>query len=106
MYNMLHRKISTRPNGTTFYTSNLQPGEIIHMDFVFYNVTSIIGLNYILTIVCANNIILWVFHNTSRQSPGRIIHFFLTTLKNKQHPRKCVRIDEDYDLENSTYFTN
>ena len=44
--------MSTLPKVTTVYTSNIQPGELIHMDFSFYNVTYIREFNYTLTVVC------------------------------------------------------
>ena len=56
-------------------------GEIIHMDFAFYNVTSIRGLSFIITAVCSNTRMLWVFINAPKQSTVCIICFILTTLK-------------------------
>ena len=41
-----------------------------------------------------------------KKYPVFIIRFILTTFKNEQHPCKCVRVDEDGALENSTYITN
>ena len=50
--------MTTLPKGTTIYTTNLQPGELIHMDFDFYNVTSIRRFTSMLNIFCAKTIIL------------------------------------------------
>ena len=44
--------IKTLPKGKTVETTNLQPGEIIHMDFAFYNVTPILGFTSMLDVVC------------------------------------------------------
>ena len=98
--------MTTFPKGTTFDTSNLQPGEIIHVDFYLYNVTSIHGFTSVLTVFCAKTIIMLVFPTTYKLSPFRIIHFILTTLNNDQHPCKRVRVNEDGDLENSLDVTN
>ena len=106
MYNMLHRKVTTLPKGTTVDTSNLQPRELIHMDFYFYNVISILGITSILTVVCEKTRIIWVFPTASKQSPVCIIHLILTTLNNEQHPWKHVIFDEDGALENPTDVTN
>ena len=76
------------------------------MDFAVYNITFIRGFNLIITVVCAKTRILWVFPTASKRSPVRIIIFILTTLNNKQHPCKTVRVDEDGALENSTDLTN
>ena len=49
----------TFPKGITIDTTNLQPGEIIHVDFSFYNVTSAKCFTSIITVVCAKTIMLW-----------------------------------------------
>ena len=54
-------KNTTFPKGTTVDTSNLKPGELIHMEFSLYNVTSICGFTSMITVVCAKTIMLWVF---------------------------------------------
>ena len=46
--------MKTINKGTSIDTSNYQPGELIHMEFAFYNVISIRGFNCMLTLVCAN----------------------------------------------------
>ena len=46
--------MKTITKGTTVDTSNLQPGELVQMDFSFYNVISIHGFTSILTGVCTN----------------------------------------------------
>ena len=75
-------KMKTLPKRTTVDTTNLQPGELILIYFSFYNVTSICRFTFMLTVVCANTRILWVFHIVSKRSPVHIILFLLTTLKN------------------------
>ena len=87
--------MTTLPKGATFDTSNLQPGEIIHTDFTFYNVTSIRGFTSILSVICENTIMLWEFLTASKRAPVHTIRFILTTLENEQRPCKFVRVDED-----------
>ena len=103
---MLQRKMKTINKGTTVETINLQPGELIHMDFYFYNVTSIRVFTSMITAVYAKTRMLWVFTNASKIEPVRIVRFTLTTLNNEQHPCKHVRVDENGVLENSTDVTN
>ena len=83
------------PKENTFYTSNLQPGELIPMEFDFYNMNSILGFTYMTTVVCVNNIMIWLFPTASKYSPFYIIRYILTTLKIEQHPCKHVRVHED-----------
>ena len=94
------------PKGTTYDTNNLQPGELIHMDFALYNVNSIRGFTSVLTVVNAKNIMICVLPTAPKRSPVCIIRFILKTLNNEQHPRKNVRVDEYYASENSTDVTN
>ena len=100
------KKMTTFPECNTVDTTNLQPGEPIHMQFAFFNVTSIIGFTSILTVVCANNIILWVFPTVKKISPVQIILFILTTLNNEKHSCKKVRLENYGSFANSTDVTN
>ena len=95
-------KTTTTPKGTTIHTNNLQPGEIIHMDFDFYNVTPIRGFTSMITVVCAKTLMIWVFHNASKRDPVHIIFFILTTFKNEQHLYKRVKVYEYGSMEKST----
>ena len=51
-------KITTINKGTTVDTSNLKPGELVHVGFSFYNITSISGFNSIRTVVREKTIML------------------------------------------------
>ena len=59
-----------------------------------------------LTIVCANTIMICVFSTTYKNPPFFVIHFIITTLNNEQHPCKRLIVDEYGTLENSTDLTN
>ena len=48
--------MTTINKGTTVDTSNLQPGELVHMDFAFYNINSIHGFTSMITVVCEKSI--------------------------------------------------
>ena len=83
---MLRRKITALPKYTIFDASNLQPGELIHIDFSFYNVNSIRGFTSVITVICAKNRMIWLFPTSSKQYLVRITRFILTTFINEQHP--------------------
>ena len=57
----------------TVDTSNLQPGEPVHTEFSFYNVTSILGFTSMITVVRANTITIWVLSTAPQRAPVRII---------------------------------
>ena len=86
--------MKTIDKGTTVDTSNLQPGELVHIDFAFYKLTSIRGFTSILRVVCAKTRMLWVLPTESKISHFRIIRFILTTLMNEKHPYKRIIFDE------------
>ena len=70
------------PKGIKVDTSKIQPVERIHMDFDFYNVTSICGFTSMRTVVCAKTRMIWVFPTAYKIPPVIIICFALTTFKN------------------------
>ena len=74
--------MNTLPKGKTVDAANLQPGELIHIYFDFYNMTSIRGLTSVLTVVYERTRMLWVFNTESKIPPFRTIHFILKTSKN------------------------
>ena len=61
--------MKTFPRLTIVDKTNLQPGELIHMYFYFYNVTSIRGFTSMITAVCEKTIIILVFPTASIQAP-------------------------------------
>ena len=69
MYNLLHIKITAINKVTTVDTSNLQPGELTHMDFGFYNATSIRRFTSMLTVICAKTRMLCFLLTASKISP-------------------------------------
>ena len=95
-------KMTTFHKGTTVDKTNLQTGEIIHMDFAFYNVTSTPVFIYILPVVCENTIMLWLFPTAYKRAHVHIIRFILTTLNNEQHTCRHVIVKEYGALVNST----
>ena len=99
-------KMTTYPKGTTVYTSNIQLGELIHMDFALYNVTSVHIFTSVSTVVFAKTIMLWVFPTESKWAAVHIVHSILKKLKNEQQLWKHVIVDEYSALANSTDVTN
>ena len=77
MHCLLYRKMTIFLNGTIVDTNNLQPGELLHLEFGFYNITSIRGFTKITTVVCANKRMACIFPITSKRASFRIIRFIL-----------------------------
>ena len=75
--------MTTFPKVTTVDTNDLQPGELIHMDFVFYNVNYNNGFTSMINVVFTKTRMLWLFPTVSKQPPMRIICLIITTLNNE-----------------------
>ena len=73
-------KMIIYPKGKKIDTTNLQPGEILYLDFAFYNITLICGCTNILTVVCNNTRIIWILPTASNLAPVGIIRSILTKL--------------------------
>ena len=69
------------PRGPTMSTEFLRPGELIHMDFYFMNVTSIRGFTCVLNIVDAKTRNKWEFGTPNKPPPIDTVDFFLTQCK-------------------------
>ena len=98
--------MTTFRKGTSIDAAYIQPGDLIHMEFGFYCMTSIRAFNSMLNVVCAKTRTLWVFNTASKTFPVRTVCFILTTFKNKKYLCRCVRVNEDGALANSTVVTN
>ena len=66
-------KTTIFPKGTTFDITYLQEVELIHMKFVFYNVTSVQGFTSMLSVVCEKTRMVCILPTDSKKSPVRII---------------------------------
>ena len=91
---------------TIVKTTKLQPLELIHIELSFYNVNCIQCFTSMITVVCEETIMIWIFTNSNKRSPVRIILFILKTLRNQQNTCRHVRVNDDGDLEKSTDVPN
>lgn len=81
------------------------PGGLIHMDFTFYNITSIRGFISALNIIDASTRKLWTFVLPDKRPPLYQISFFFTYLKKINRPCNEIRVDKGGELAQSTEFT-
>ena len=63
--------------GPVVDTSTLEPGQMFHADFTFYNIKSIRGFTSSLTIIDAKTRRVWVFCTPNKRPPIDIMCFFL-----------------------------
>ena len=84
----------TPPKVETLETTNLQSGEILNLESIFYNLTYIRGFTATLTVVYAKTRMLWTPPTESKRALVRIIRFILTTFNNEKLPYRFMIVNE------------
>jgi hypothetical protein len=90
---------------TTTYTLTCK-GELLHIDFSFWNETSIRGFSSLLSIIDGKTRMLWNFPTASKRVPPEILEFFFGALSKENMPVLGIRVDEDGALANNTEFSD
>lgn len=91
-------------HGPTTDTTNLKPGELLHIDFMFPNILSIRGFTSILIIVDAKTRKLWIFCTPNKTPPIDTIRFFLYELQKQEISVINIRTDEGGELARCAEF--
>ena len=94
------------PRGITMSTEFLRPGELIHMDFYFMNVTSIRGFTCVLNIVDAKTRNKWEFGTPNKRPPIDTVDYFLTQCKMEGRPVMRIRMDRGGEISRSAEMCN
>jgi hypothetical protein len=79
-------------------------GELLHIDFSFWNVTSLRGFTSLLSIIDGKDRMLWNFPTASKRVPLDILDYFFGALNKENIPVLGVRVDEDGALAHNTEF--
>lgn len=69
-------KFNHPEKGHTHPTDNLEKGELLQVDFEFYDIPSICGFISVFTIIDANTRKLWCFRGPDKKPPVTKIYFF------------------------------
>jgi len=80
-------------------------GQLLHLDFSFWNITSIRGFSSLLSIIDGKDRMLWNFPTASKSAPISILEYFFNMLEKEDVVIKCVHVDEDGALAKSSEFT-
>ena len=99
-------KMTISPKDKTVETTNLRPGELLHMEFALQNVAYTQGFTSMITVLHVKTTTVWILPTASKQPPIRIILFMLTTLNDENHTCRHVRVNEDGALEKPADVTN
>jgi hypothetical protein len=79
-------------------------GQLLHIDFSFWNIISIRGFSSVLSIIDGKDRMLWTFPTASKRVPLRILDYFFNIMEKDGIIIKSVRVDEDGALANNTEF--
>lgn len=69
----LMSKFSHPPKGPTASTSHLLPGQLLHIDFGFWDLPSHRGFSSMLLIIDAKTRMLWLFCTSNKRAPIKIL---------------------------------
>jgi hypothetical protein len=89
----------------TASTDNLKPGELMHMDFTFWDITLLRMFTAVLIIIYAKTRMLWLFCTSSKKPPMHILRWFFANLRREKRMLANIRVDEDGDMAGSASFT-
>jgi hypothetical protein len=99
-------KTSTVSNGETASTDNLNlnPGELLHMDFAFWDIPSRRMFTAVLAIIDAETRMLWIFCTSIKKPPIHILLWLFDNLRREKRMKSNIRLGEDGVLYGSTAF--
>ena len=97
-------KMKVTSSGGTIDTSKYLPGQMLHIDFTFYDIISIRGFTCVLIIVDARTRKVWTFCTTSKRPPINIMRFFLHQMQLDDKKPQFIRCDEGGEVIRSEDF--
>jgi hypothetical protein len=88
------------------FTSSVitQHGQLLHIDFSFWNIVSIRGFASLLSVIDGKDRMLWSLPTASKHVPLSVLDFLFTTLEHENITIQGARVDEDGALANSSEF--
>jgi hypothetical protein len=98
-------KFSHPPKGHTTNTDNLLPGQLLHLDFGFWDTPSHRGFTSMLLIIDAKTRMLWLFCTANKRPPLKILDYSLSTLTKENKTIHTIRVDEDGAFARNYEFT-
>jgi len=79
-------------------------GQLLHIDFSFWNVVSLRGFTSLLSVIDGKDRMLWNFPTASKRCPLQILDYLFAMLQHDGITIQCIRVDEDGALANSSEF--
>jgi hypothetical protein len=87
-------------------TKLLRRGQLLHIDFSFWNLCSIRGFTSLLSAIAGKDRMLWNFPTVSKRIPLSILDYLFTMLDREGVTIENVRVDEDSALANNLEFSD
>jgi len=99
-------KMVNPPKAKFTSTKLLCRGQLLHIDFSFWNLCSIRGFTSLLSVIDGKDRMLWNFPTTSKHVPLSILDYSFTMLDREGVTIENVRVDEDGALAKNSEFSN
>ncbi len=96
----------TCPRGKFLDSSLLRRGQLLHIDFAFWDKVSKLGFTSVLSIIDASTRMLCVCCTATKCAPLEILDYFLYILLKENMQIHTVCVDEDGALARSSEFTH
>jgi hypothetical protein len=97
-------KLNQVRKGKTVDTPPLSPGDLLHIDFAFWYVTSHRGFTAILMVVDAKTRMLWLFCKSIKKPPLHILRWLFSNLRREKRVLTHIHVDEDGALARTYAF--
>jgi len=101
---VFHLKTVHSPRAKITSVTLTTRGQLLHVDFSFWNVVSLRGFTSLLSVIDGKERMLWNFPTASKRCPLQILDFLFAMLQHEGITVQCIRVDEDGALANSSEF--
>jgi hypothetical protein len=97
-------KLPQFQKGNTSSTDKLKPGELLHIDFTFWDIPSHHMFTAFLTIIDAKERMVCIFCTSSKKLPIHILRWLFTNLIREKRTLESICLDEDGAHDGSKTF--
>jgi hypothetical protein len=87
-------KMTQVRKGKTMDTTDLRPGEVLHLDFAFWDIPSHRGFTAMLVAIDAKTRKLWLFCTASKNAPIHILWWLFSNLRREHKTLSWIHVEK------------